>query len=142
MSTKQSTGTVDSSRTTELKYLRNADLREEICDIIGYKPDGQFFNESVANSRRFTNEERIAIIEYYLADYQFGPRIIADFTEQAVSKTLEHSTGGELNRLIGKLAQIELRRTSINRSGAAARLNREELKALYRSLEKLHQLRS
>ncbi len=117
---------------TDLKFLTNAEMRDEICAMANTEVEKKFQKNSRSQSRRFTNKERVGIIMHLLSEYDLGP--LSDFTEQAVQEKLQRSNGKTLNKVLDDLAMLELEKHGNHQNGAK-RLNRDQLKSLYRYLE-------
>jgi aminopeptidase N len=126
--------TTQVSEEDQLKYLTNAEIREEICHMANVDIEKKFQKNERSQSRRFTNGERIEIILHLLSGYDLGPANIYDFAQQAVEEKLERANGKTLNKILDNITTLELDQYANHQNGAK-RLSREELKTLYRHLE-------
>lgn len=115
---------------TELKFLTNAELREEICYMAEVTPKKPFDRPNKSSARKLRSLERTGIIMHVISDMDFA---LGEFGQQAIEEKIQRSNTKTQNKLIGRVCDLgdsDMKNSS--------RLQRTELKALYRFLEEFN----
>lgn len=115
---------------TELKFLTNDELREEICYMAEVTPEKPFDRPSKSSSRKFKSVERVGIVMYVLSEEDVP---LGEFGRDAIEAKIHRSNTQTQNKLIAKVCDL-----GEGNMKNSSRLRRTELKALYRFLEEFN----
>jgi len=123
----------------QLRYLTNAELREEILHMAGIDFSSSFYCEERNASKEFNKAQRIGIVMHLVGSYMDDSNPMGEFCEQAIEYRLERRNIVQLNQRIGELTGIDVSiDEDILETNPTTRLNRDQLKQLYRFLEEMN----
>jgi len=114
--------------TDNLKYFTNAELREEILDMVGVEYGESFSYNNKNSSRKFKNEEREAIVKSLLHSKNKISKG-AEFLDNAIEYRLYKYNTADINVVICNLCDLDT--DAMN----GRHFNRDQLKVIYRELE-------